>query len=76
MHHPFLEQRLKLAQDHVARGKEQVARQRRMLARLSGDDRHREIARRLLNTFDAVLTLHEEDRDCLLRELAKREVDD
>ena len=74
MHRAFLERPLKLAQDHVARGKEEVARQRRMLSRPSAEDRHGEIARRSLNTLEAVLALQEEDRDCLLRELAERDV--
>jgi hypothetical protein len=76
MHRAFLEQRLKLAQDHVVRGKEEVARQRRMLARPSGEDRHGEVAWRSLNTLEAVLALQEKDRDCLLRELAERQVDE
>ncbi len=76
MHRAFLERRLKIAQEHIARGKQEVARHRRMLSRPSGEDRYGEIARRLLSTFEAVLALHEEDRDCLLRELAAREGDE
>ena len=73
MHRAFLERRLKIAEGHIARGNQEVARYRRMLSRPSGDDRDGEIARRLLITFQAVLTLHEEERHCLLRELAERD---
>jgi hypothetical protein len=64
-----VERRLALAEEHILRGIEHVARQREPVEHLEGRGQDSEQTRRVLRTFEASLSTHMADRDRLLRDI-------
>jgi hypothetical protein len=64
-------QHLRLAEDHVELGMRHIDRQRELIARLEGRGLDTVLAESILEVFRQTQQLHEEDRDRLLRELAR-----
>ncbi len=65
-----LERHLRLAEEHVAFGREQLARQYKIIALLERGGHEAMGAKKLLNAFEAIQETVEADRDQLSKALA------
>jgi hypothetical protein len=61
---------LALAERHIAAGRRHVTRQRQIVDELAADGHDTRLSLDLLQRFEALLALHIEDRDRLLKALA------
>ncbi len=68
MDRAILEQRLAMAERHVARGEQIVAEQRERVAAMERDGHDSPQSRKLLAQFEAIQAMHIADRDRLRTE--------
>ena len=70
MNRQLLETRLQQARRHVTTGKEDIARQRSVIAELVRDGHDAKLARELLRSFEALQAMHVAEAERLAVELA------
>lgn len=66
----MLQQHLEIVERHVAQGKRQLARQEALIADLERAGHDLTDARKVLATMRDTQSLHEQDRDRILKELS------